>query len=168
MKRKANITIFALSVWTVLSLSNCAQNPEKDTPSGQVIQTENTYKDTVHLATAINNIKNYVTNCDKYLNDTVPIRAYTLNRADLFGILGVTSVPDCKYDRCRVYIGMDSSNKFKLYMTPTVLKPVSRGSVDSVYVDTFLYDAIHKTYFVYDLNAPCPSTCDKTSKLYVK
>lgn len=164
--KKASITRIALCLLTSLILSNCTTETKKNQAPELPNTTENRYKDTVSLTTAVMNIQNYVSNCDKYLNDTIPIRSYTINRADLFGILGVTSVPGSQYDRCRVYIGLDSLNKFKLYMTPTVLLPTSKGSRDSVYVDKILYDSVHGNHFVYDLNAPCPSTCDKTSVLY--
>ena len=169
MKKTTIIAVSALA-GVCLFLSNCAPEPEKTNSEGDTTQSEFIYKDTVSLTTAIANITNYVNNCKTYLNDSVPIRSYTLNRSDVFGVLGVTSIPNMKYDRCRVYIGMDSFNKFKLYMTPTVLniKKTPSGSIDSTYVDYLLYDSLNKRYFVYDLNAPCPSTCDKNSKLYIR
>lgn len=158
------ITLIGLAMLTTLSvmLGSCQAKAEAKAEAEGTAPSL-VYTDTVHLNTAMRNITNYVQNCVKYLNDTVPIRSYTINKADLFGILGVTTVPRCNYEHCRVYIGMDRTNKFKLYMTPTVPRLVAG---DTVYVDTILSDG--RNNFVYDLNAPCPSTCDKGSRLYVR
>lgn len=164
MKKTTIITVSAL-VGVCLFLSNCAQESEKTNSEGDPPQSDLIYKDTVHLATAIANITNYVANCKKYFRDSIPIRSYSINKSDIFGVLGVTSVPNCAFDHCRVYIGLTNNYKFKLYMTPTVLKPDPANPKDSIYMDVILKDYAGKQ-FLYDLNAPCPSTCDKYSPLY--
>ncbi len=166
MKKITIQGLFLIAGILLLVLVGCknqadpVKEPVKDPLQGVV------YTDTVSLESARENIRNYVQYCDSLFEDTVPIRSYTINKSDMLGMFGVTSVPDCEFDHCRVYIGLTDDLKFKLYMTPTVLRPVAKGSKESVYRDTILYDAAHKQYFVYDLNAPCPSTCDKQSKLY--
>ena len=159
------LAIFGLS----MAFTGCKGKTEPAPHAEEEVVTSNdiTYDDTVHLSTAQKDISYYVGICIKEFGDEVPIRAYTINKADLYGVLGVKSIPNCKYETCRAYIGMDEDNKFKLFMTPTVKVASAKGSSDSIYVDQIPYDSIHNTYFVYDLNAPCPSTCDKSSKLFV-
>ncbi|WP_430402706.1 hypothetical protein [Fluviicola sp.] len=170
MKKNAILKVFLFSGTFLLVLAGCKNDEKKDNAALENPPTNKgvVYKDTVSLLTAQNHIRNYLNGCDSLFQDKIPIRSYSINKSDIFGILGVTSVPNCTYDHCRVYIGLTAEYKFKLYMTPTVLKVTrnSNGSIDSTYVDFILYDSVNKRSFVYDLNAPCPSTCDKTSPLF--
>ncbi len=162
MKQTTAIGIILLAGLFAIS-GQCEKTPE---PRATAIRGA-VYKDTVHLANALNDIQNYVDMCRDHFGDSVPIRSYSINKWDLFGVLGVTTVPDFEFDHCRVYLGLSDSNKFKLYMTPTRALPGTYRNSDTLYVDTIPYDPALRTYFVYDLNAPCPSTCDKKSKLYI-
>lgn len=151
----------------LLAVTGCKDRPDQQKePMKESDYRGQVFTDTVRLTSAEADIQHYVNTCYKYLGDTVPIRSYSINKSDLFGVLGVTSVPDCAYDHCRVYIGLTSENKFKLYMTPTEWGPAPNNPKDSLYKDKIPYDSVHRCSYLYDLNAPCPSTCDKFSKLY--
>ena len=167
MKKNAILKVFLFSGTLLLVLAGCKNNEKKDNAALENPPTNKgvIYKDTVRLLTAQNHIRNYLNGCDSLFHDKIPIRSYSINKSDIFGVLGVTSVPNCAFDHCRVYIGLTKDNKFKLYMTPTVLKPDPNSPNNSIYMDTILKDSNGKQ-FLYDLNAPCPSTCDKTSPLF--
>nr|WP_294858517.1 hypothetical protein [uncultured Fluviicola sp.] len=166
MKKITILKIFLYSGTLLLTLAGCNNKTEEEKASLENLPTNKgvVYTDTVSLQQAQRDIQHYLSSCDSLFNDTVPIRSYSINKSDILGILGVTSVPDCTFDHCRVYIGLTDENKFKLYMTPTVLKPDPDNPKTSIYMDTILSVNRHK--FLYDLNAPCPSTCDKYSPLY--
>lgn len=166
MKKITILKVFLLMGAFLLFLAGCKSKSDKG-PAGEPSYRGAVYTDTVSLTSAQEDIQHYVNTCYKYLKDTVPIRSYTINKSDLLGVLGVTEVPDCKYDHCRVYIGLTKENKYKLYMTPTEWACSPVNSKDSLYRDKIPYDSIHKRSYLYDLNAPCPSTCDKYSKLYI-
>ena len=167
MKKHAILKVFLFSGTLLLVLVGCKNNEKKektlevDPPTNRGV----IYTDTVSLKSAQNDIRRYVKSCDSLFKDKIPIRSYSINKSDIFGVLGVTSVPNCAFDHCRVYIGLTDKYKFKLYMTPTVLKPDPNSPNNSIYMDTILKDSTGKQ-FLYDLNAPCPSTCDKYSPLY--
>jgi hypothetical protein len=112
--------------------------------------------DTVPLAEATTNIQAYNDSTDSILGQN-PIRAFTVNAADLLQVLGF-SPDDVRKGRstyARVYIGLDSAQNFKLYFVP----------VDSACNDKCVEDSA-KQKFVYDLNVPCPKTCGFSSLFY--
>jgi hypothetical protein len=166
MKKIAILKISLFSGVFLLILAGCNNNQKEEEkekenpPSNRGV----VYTDTVSLTRAQNDIQNYIKACESLFHDEIPIRSYNINKSDIFGVLGVTSVPNCAFDHCRVYIGLTNENKFKLYMTPTVLKPDPQNPKDSIYMDTI--QVARGMRFLYDLNAPCPSTCDKYSPLY--
>jgi len=116
------------------------------------------------LDTAIANITNYNRHWallakQAGYEDSIPIRSYLINSIDLINLLGVEHQDSIRitFQSVRVYLGLNYLNHFKLYMTP-----VGINGLDSILVNS-------KGKFVYDLNAPCPSTCgDPTSPLYIK
>lgn len=122
------------------------------------------------IDTVTKNIQHYVDSCYSIFNDSLTIkgvkhpadsiiRAYTVSNIDLLSVLGLplSDADSCLYSECRVYIGLDYKNKFKLYLTP-----IKNGK------DTILLDSKGKEYLL-DLNAPCPSTCGgMDSRLYPK
>lgn len=108
------------------------------------------------------NIQHYVDSCYTFFHDSLKIkgaidpasriiRAYTVSDTDLLSVLGLplSEADKCIYKQCRVYIGLDYMNKFKLYLTPIDIKK----DTDVVLV----YPGIGQ--YLLDLNAPCPSTC---------
>jgi hypothetical protein len=119
----------------------------------------------VPLPVAKENIQRYTDKCAELFGMT-PIKAYTIHAEDLLEVLGipVSEPPIYEYSHVRAYLGLDSLNNFKLYLTPVVGANLS--AVPKVAgTDVILQDEDGKQY-VLDLNAPCPATCDITSPLY--
>lgn len=121
--------------------------------------------DQTPLDTAIANITNYNNSWALLARhagyaDSIPIRSYLVNSVDLINLMGIRDQDniDITFRSVRVYLGLNYQNHFKLYMTP-----VGINGLDSILVNS------KGKSFVYDLNAPCPSTCgDPTSPLYIK
>ncbi len=133
---------------------------ESDDSQLSSIRRTTMFNDTVHLLTAQRNIQRYVDACDSLFRkvpgaDTVPIRSYQIHASDMLNILGISDSIAYTYPHGRVYLGLDANYHFKLYMTP----------VNKNDKDTILGPKTGK--YVFDLNAPCPSTCDVTSPLYM-
>ncbi len=119
----------------------------------------------VPLAVAQDNIERYNNKCFEVLG-IVPIKAYTIHAEDLMEVLGIPDVEPkiYKYDHVRAYLGMDTLNQFKLYLTP--VEGANLSAVPKVAgKDVILKNADGEQY-VLDLNAPCPATCDISSPLY--
>lgn len=139
------------------------ENAKMESDDSQLSSTRRTtmFHDTVHLTTAQGNIQRYVDACQTiFVNypdaDTVPIRSYQIHASDMLNILGINDSIAYLYPHGRVYLGLDANYHFKLYMTP-----VNKFNKDTILgPDNGLY--------VFDLNAPCPSTCDITSPLYME
>ncbi len=141
---------------------SCNSNPgdtESDIPvtaSLQPAPLELLTMDSVPLVEAKINIEAYNDSTLNILGQN-PIRAFTVNAADLLQVLGFSpsDVRKAKSTFARVYIGLDSAKNFKLYFVP----------VDSRCNDMCIVDSMqHK--FVYDLNVPCPKTCGFNSLFY--
>ncbi|MDH4471938.1 MAG: hypothetical protein QE487_04975 [Fluviicola sp.] len=138
-------SLFLTAFFIVLSCDNNV--PEGDQTSTRAIATHMTPIDTV-----TKNIQHYVDSCYAVFgdDDNGIIRAYTVSDTDLLSVLGLPLSDDTirgHYNQCRVYIGLDYQNKFKLYLTP-----IKDGK------DEILKDDSGMEYLL-DLNAPCPSTC---------
>lgn len=96
------------------------------------------------------------------------IRAYTIPKRDLLGVLGADTSTYVSFLHCRVYLGLDSipvkkgyELKYKLFMVPVyegndfiLYCPKSKGNNDTLIP------------FAYDLITPCPNSCDYGSPLY--
>lgn len=119
----------------------------------------------VPLAVAQDNIERYTNKCGEVLG-IVPIKAYTIHAEDLMEVLGIPedSTKIYKYDHVRAYLGLDTLNQFKLYLTPVEGANLS-ASPKIAGTDVILKNPEGAPY-VLDLNAPCPATCDLTSPLY--
>ncbi len=167
MKKTILKSAAAICLMAMVSCNNNAKNEGKnhEQPT-KGIPPLNALKSSVRvpLQTAQNNIHRYDELCLKTFQ-TVPVRAYTIHSEDLLEVLGVP-VSDssmCKYKYARAYLGLDSANNFKLYLTP-----VEGADLDAVPKnagkDVILKDEMGP--YVLDLNAPCPMTCDQTSPLY--
>lgn len=103
--------------------------------------------------------------------------AYTINAVDLMAALNVT-VPNCascvptpQFPAIRVYLGLNYSSGFKLFVVPVTRndpKICDRcgsdmffDTVGGIHVDP----VVGQGNFVMDLIAPCPSVCDPHSQL---
>jgi len=115
------------------------------------------------LDTAISNIRRYVTSCKRYFpgdtSDSI-IRAYTVSATDMYGVLRLNPKDTLQYKQCRVYLGLDYRMRFKLYLTP--------AESDSDIILFYVNNKKDTVRYVYDLNAPCPSTCAVNSPLNVR
>lgn len=152
-----------------LSLAGCkygekepsGEQPEAEVETMSIDSLESL--DRVPLVSAQHDINHYVHVWDSVSkasgsSASVPIRSYLINAPDLIGVLGIQGQAKIKttFQKARVYLGLNNKSEFKLYMTP-----VGYNDIDSI-----LYNPTTKEYYVYDLNAPCPSTCDMSSPLY--
>ncbi len=119
----------------------------------------------VPLAVAQDNIQRYTNKCFEALG-IVPIKAYTIHAEDLMEVLGIpeTDPKIYKYDHVRAYLGLDTLNQFKLYLTP--VEGANLSAVPKIAGNDVILKNAEGAPYVLDLNAPCPATCDLTSPLY--
>lgn len=160
---KKSILAVALLI-SIMSIQSCKTEVKKE--EKPVIPHRNlTSSFRVPLAVAQDNIQRYTNKCSELLG-IVPIKAYTIHAEDLMEVLGIppSEPPIYTYDYVRAYLGLDSLNSFKLYLTP--VEGANLSAVPKIAgTDVILKDATGAEY-VLDLNAPCPATCDLTSPLY--
>jgi hypothetical protein len=165
-----NLIVKTAAIMCLIATQSC-NNAEKtetkteEQPKKEAV-TSNLLKSSVRvpLKDAQDNIVRFNNMClEKF--GSVPIRAYTIHAADLLEVLGldVSDTTKCKYKYARAYLGLDSSNDFKLYLTPIDSADLS-SSPKKAGKDVILKDKDGS--YVLDLNAPCPMTCDFTSPLY--
>lgn len=117
----------------------------------------------VPLSVAQDNIDRYTKKCSEVLG-IVPIKAYTIHAEDLMEVLGIPDTASYKYHHVRAYLGMDTLNQFKLYLTP--VEGANLGVVPKIAGTDVILKNAEGAQYVLDLNAPCPATCDITSPLY--
>lgn len=158
------IILQASAIMCLIAFQACGDS-KKESPK-QAAKEHFKLKSSFHvpLSEAEDDIDRYTTTAYKAF-ERVPIRAYTIHAEDLLQVLGM-NISDsvlCQYKYVRAYIGMDSLDQFKLYLTPVTganlsVTPKIAGT------DVILSD--EGGQYVLDLNAPCPMTCDYTSPLY--
>lgn len=118
----------------------------------------------VPLSVAQANIERYTDKCTELLG-IVPIKAYTIHAEDLMEVLGIQDTAKIyTYDHVRAYLGLDSLNSFKLYLTP--VEGADLSAVPKIAGTDVILKNAEGVEYVLDLNAPCPATCDLTSPLY--
>lgn len=117
----------------------------------------------VPLSVAQANIQHYTEKCGEVLG-IVPIKAYTIHAEDLMEVLGIPDTLLCKYSHVRAYLGLDTLNQFKLYLTP--VEGANLAAVPKIAGNDVILKNAEGAEYVLDLNAPCPATCDITSPLY--
>lgn len=117
----------------------------------------------VPLAVAQANIQHYTEKCGEVLG-IVPIKAYTIHAEDLMEVLGIPDTLACKYSHVRAYLGLDTLNQFKLYLTP--VEGANLAASPKIAGNDVILKNAEGAQYVLDLNAPCPATCDITSPLY--
>jgi len=161
---KKTIIACSLILTAFFAVLSCNNN----VPEGEETPTVAIASHRAPIDTVTKNIQHYVDSCYVLFNDSITIkgiehpadsiiRAYTVSGNDLLSVLGLSATQRCTFDSCRVYIGLDYSSKFKLYLTP-----IKNGR------DTILRDSKGNEYLL-DLNAPCPSTCGgMDARLYPK
>jgi hypothetical protein len=110
-----------------------------------------------------------------YLQDSIPIRAYTIRAVDLLDALGLpVGLADssiCQYKYIRTYLGYRQGTGFKLYIVP-VKDACLKNNIGG---DDVLLNSLGRAVkidsrgfpeeqeYVLDLNAPCPKTCPDNS-----
>lgn len=92
------------------------------------------------------------------------IKGFTIHAEELLEALGIEGVKP-KHPKVRVYLGKNQGDRafdMRLFLTPVnaegkdiiLTGPIMNGLTDVV------------EPYVFDLNAPCPNTCDTSSPLY--
>lgn len=101
------------------------------------------------------------------------IKAYLVQKKDVFGALGITANYDSQYDYFRIYIGLKDMGEgvnpeFKLFLTPVDgVTDAEKGGRDVILNgDVMVSGQAQQMDYVLDFNLPCPNTCDKESVLY--
>lgn len=164
MKKIPLIGSIVLNLGLIGALLYVSSNKTGEPRTGEAALAENqTPFDSARM-----NIKHYVDSCYTFFNDSLGyqkvdtvnsiIRSYKVSNNDLLSVLGLSPYTVCKYYGCRVYIGLDTSSQFKLYLTP----------LDSTGEDVILKNPNTRKRYLLDLNAPCPSTCGKDTLLNPK
>jgi hypothetical protein len=168
---KKIVTAAIVCFVAVCLINSCGQKTKKAVEKTEVLTAITAMPSHgVELDTAKKNVQHYVDSCRYFFShvrnlpsntgDSI-VQAYTVSSDDLLGVLGLSLEERTVYKSCRVYLGLDYNNKFKLYLTP--IKSDGRDHI--LYYINKAKDTVR---YVYDLNAPCPKTCDTTSPLYVK
>lgn len=139
--------------------------PEKKTD-------ENATEPIAEYALSVDSARIYIARYDtvfqKHFNGNVPVKAFTIRAADLLEALGVSPKDTVKFHHARIYIGMDFSNKFRLFLTPVegakidenlpgrdvILNgPYSKGSGKTKDFQ------VSQGEYVMDFTMPCPNSC---------
>ena len=170
MRKKSSTGIIAMCLIIACACGPKHGDGKKDVAAAEKIADPQNTSVRVPLAVAKEDIKRYDSACTAMFSKTgVPIRAYTIHAADLLEVLGLpkSEVASCTYSHARVYLGLDPAFKFKLYFTPVVGADLDPDKM-AAGRDTILSDPATGAdgYYVFDLNAPCPKTCDEGSQLY--
>jgi hypothetical protein len=162
MKKIPLIGSIVLNLCLIGTLLYVSSNETGESSTGDVALAENQ----TPLEVARMNIKHYVDSCYTFFNDSIGyqklspvtniIRSYKVSNNDLLSVLGLSPDTDCQFYGCRVYLGLDTSSQFKLYLTPLD----SKG--EDIILDNYGVE------YLLDLNAPCPSTCGKDTLLNPK
>lgn len=133
----------------------------------------------VSLATAEAGIKNYKALMKQNFTG-VPVNAFTIRVEDFLEVIGYTreqiaNLPAAAtpHSHARMYMGYDSVAGYKLYLVPVdganLTPPTIVAGTDKIPNGDYQglpTDRVATGNFVYDLVAPCPSSCDTTSPLY--
>lgn len=157
----------------VVSLSSCTQTETKTTlPT----QEENIAEYALPLDTAIAFTRRYNNLALRVLGDSAPIKSYTIRAIDLLEAMGMplAYADSAAYDHVRVYIGVDSRNKFRLLLTPVDGAVISKGisGEDKILEGLFTSGLRSSTdnplsgQYVMDFTGPCPNSCATSSPLY--
>jgi hypothetical protein len=115
----------------------------------------------VSLDTALKGIVRYDSVVNKKIG-SVPIKAFTIRSVDLLEAMGMPSRDSVKtrFQYVRVYLGMDTNNNFKIYLTPVIGANLG-ASPPKAGKDTILSGKYNGGYgrYVLDFSQPCPNTC---------
>jgi hypothetical protein len=142
-------------------------------------KTTNTEEHIAEYALPLDSAVSYVTRYDsivkKVLDNSIPIKAYTIRAVDLMEALGMPleDTVKVKYNHIRVYMGMDAKNNFRLMLTPVNNADIVSGIPGEDVILDGHYSASTKNsgepinigQYVLDFTGPCPNSCPVQSPL---
>ncbi len=157
----------------VVSLASCTQT---ETKTILTAQEENIAEYALPLDTAIAYTQRYNDLAVRVLNDSAPIRSYTIRAVDLLEAMGlpIAYADSAAYNHVRVYLGVDSDNKFRLLLTPVDGADITKDipGEDKILEGLFTSGLRSATanplsgQYVMDFTGPCPNSCSASSPLY--
>lgn len=131
----------------------------------------------VSQADAVAGIANYKALMAKNFNGT-PVTAFTIRTNDFLEAMGYTEdqisslIPTPPQSHARLYMGHDDTEGYKLYLVPVrgadlTSNPIVPGTdiIPSGEYQKLPTDRVANGPHVFDLVAPCPSSCDANSPL---
>lgn len=160
---------FSIAMLALLMLS--CQQPTSDQAEVSSYEVEDSEPSmyAVSYSEAEKNINYYDSMARKYLK-TDPIRAFTIRSIDLIESMGLSTDLDsiAKYKHVRIYMGLDSTNTFKMYLTPVQGAKLSEGKAGKDVILDGPYEGIPNGNgellndngpYMMDFTKPCPTTC---------
>lgn len=156
--------IICYSVLCFFALLACS--PAKNDPKENVKPQIAEYA--LALDSAVKYIRRYDSVMHSALGDSIPVKSFTVRAVDLLESLGLPPDTQSKYENVRIYLGMDTNNKFRLFLTPVsganiadgiagkdiVLSgPYTNGVAGNTELTTF------EGEYVLDFTGPCPTSC---------
>ncbi len=161
-------SIYFLSLIVLVTACNPSEKKTADNP------TKGPAHFALSLDSAVAYTKRYRKISREIFKDTVPVKAFTVRAEDLIESLGIAGVDSIKYKHVRVYLGFDSNNKFRLFLTPVKdadikgHKPGTDIILNGPFTPGLGDDATSVTtsgQYVLDFSAPCPVVCPTGSPL---
>ena len=156
----------------IVSLSACKQKETKTTIGAQE---ENIAEYALPLDTAVSYIQRYNDIIRAVLNDTAPIKAYTIRSVDLLEAMGlpIAYADSAAYDHVRVYLGIDSTHKFRLLLTPVDEADIEKEICGNDIILKGLFTSgtvasgtpVNDGKYVMDFTGPCPNSCSSYGPL---
>lgn len=103
-----------------------------------------------------------------------PIRGFRIPTADLLEAIGASPKTKTKFQFVRIYIGIDTLQRFRAFLTPVVdVGPKYPAGRDSILFGKYRdgwgpSDDVKEGLYVMDFTMPCPNSCDPDSKIFKK
>jgi hypothetical protein len=147
------------------------------TQNGKPLETPD--RQIAEYALSLDSAKIYIQRYDSVMKtvfkDSTPVRAYTIRATDLQEAMGMP-ITNARFSHVRVYIGMGSNNKFRLFLTPVTDASIADGVVGADTILTGQYthglikglgaNAASSGPYVMDFTSPCPTSCPTGTPLY--
>jgi hypothetical protein len=175
MKTMEKSTFYYLSICLLLMMGcQPTTNSVESTASMEATEVDDNQKSlyAVPLSKAIDDIGRFDSLSTEYLQQ-IPIKAFTIRSIDFLEAMGVSNTTPTKYTHVRIYLGMDSSNNYKLFLTPVKGAKLS-SKIPVAGKDVILNGPYQGKVgelqdtngsYVLDFSQPCPSACDDGSPL---
>lgn len=126
------------------------------------------------LDSAVKYIKRYDSVMHYALGDSLPVKSFTVRAVDLLESLGLPANTQSEYQHVRVYLGLDTNNKFRLFLTPVSGASISDGVagrdivLSGPYTNGMANNSEITSFegeYVLDFTGPCPTSCPETNLL---